>query len=304
MSKKRNLNSGPDKNAQNDTASSSKISPLVEKMLAHLKNGRFIKAAKLFLMGQASGILPSDHTLAKRLAKAIGKNATNRIIFAFAHYPCPFCEKGRLKCRDCQGHGHINYDMICDRCLGIGVVRCDFCDGSGWMAMRDVPEGLRVTVFISRTRTALKRLKLIFAKPLPRPSKNNPFANLQKSAQLLINIDRYMGVLENALVMAEKLRTSKPQFKNRINKIAHLCIEAATGGKKYVHAIIDCMAVSSQFEIELTKKGSQRYNLAKKRMEFYRNLLGKSDTFVSLSDQHPFLEKAIKKYAQKPREKI
>jgi hypothetical protein len=305
MGKERNRNSKPDKNARTDTSLSSNISPLVEQMLAHLKNGRFIKAAKLFLMGQTNGIFPADHTLAKKLVKTIGKNATNRIIIAFAHYPCPFCKKGWSKCRDCKGHGHVNYDTICDRCLGIGVVRCDFCDGSGWMAMRDVPEGLRITVFTKRAQTALRRLKLIFAKPLPRPSKTNPFTALKKSAQLLIKVDRYMGVLENALVMAEKLRISEPQFKNRIAKITQLCVEAATEAKRYVRKIIDCMAVSAQLELEVTKKGSPKYRLAKKRMEFYGNLLGKSDTFVSLSDQHPFLEKAIKKsVSKKPRAKI
>jgi len=302
MSKKRNRNSGPDKNAQANAALNSKIPPLVEKMIAHLKNGRLVEAAKLFLTGQTSGIFPGDHTLAKKLVKTIGKNATSRIIIAFAHYPCPFCKKGWSKCLDCKGHGHINHDMICERCLGIGAVRCDFCDGSGWMAMQDVPEGLRITVFTKRAQTALKRLKLIFAEPLPRPSKNSPFTALKKSARLLVKVDRYMGVLENVLIMADKLRISEPQFKNKIGRITPLCVEAAAKGKKYVREIINCMAVSARLEMEVTKKGSPKHKLAKKRMEFYRSLLEKSDIFVSLSDQHPFLEKAIRKSVpKKPR---
>jgi hypothetical protein len=295
MVKKRNLDTEPDKNEQTAPALNSEISPVVEKMLAYLKNGRFIEAAKLFLAGQTSGIFPPDHDLTKKLVKTIGENATNRIVFAFAHYPCPFCKKGRLKCRDCKGHGHINYDIICDRCLGIGMERCDFCDGSGWMAMRDVPEGLREIVFISRTKTALKRLKIIFAKSPPRPSKNNPTTTLKKSTHLLIKIDRYMGVLENALVMAEKLRASDTPLKNKIDKITRHCIESATEAKKYIREIINCMATSARLEMDMTKKGSPKYDLAKKRMEFYRGLLGKTGTFVSLNDQHPFMEKAIKK---------
>jgi hypothetical protein len=295
MFKKRNLDAGPDKNEKTAPALNSKISPVVEKMLAYLKNGRFIEAAKLFLEVQKSGIFPPDHNLTKKLVKTIGKNATNRIVFAFAHYPCPFCKKGRLKCRDCKGHGHINYDIICDRCLGIGMERCNFCDGSGWIAMRDVPKGLREIVFISRTQTALKRLKIILAKSLPRPSKNNPFVALKKSAHLLTKIDRYMGVLENALVMAEKLRASDTSLKNKIDKITRHCIESATEAQKYIREIISCMAASARLEMDMTKKSSPKYNLAKKRMEFYKSLLGKTDTFVSLSDQHPFLEKAIKK---------
>jgi hypothetical protein len=305
MGKKRNYNSEPDKNAQANAALDSKVPPLVEKMLAHLENGRIVEAAKLFLTGQADGIFPPNHNLPEKLVQTIGAKATNRIIVAFAHYPCPFCKKGRSKCRDCKGHGHINHEMICERCLGLGVVRCDFCDGSGWMAMRDVPEELRITVFIRRAQTALKRLKLISAKPLPRPSKNNPLTALKKSAQLLVKVDRYMGVLENVLIMAGKFRISEPQFKNKIDRITQLCVEAAAEGKKYVREIINCMAVSAHLELEVTKKDSPEHNLAKKRMEFYRSLLGKSDIFVSLSDQHPFLEKAIRKSVPpKPRRKV
>jgi hypothetical protein len=295
MVKKGNLNTGPDKNEQTNPALNSKISPVVERMLAYLKNGRFIEAAKLFLEVQKSGVFPPDHDLIKKLVKTIGKNSTNRIVFAFAHYPCPFCKKGRLKCRDCKGHGHINYDIICDRCLGIGVERCNFCDGSGWIAMRDVPKGLRESVFISRTQTALKRLKLILTQSLPKPSKNNPFIALKKSAHLLTKIDRYMGVLENALVMAEKLRASDNLLKNKVDKITRHCIESAAEAKKYIREITSCMADSARLEMDMTKKGSPKYTFAKKRMEFYKSLLGKTGTFVSLSDQHPFLEKAIKK---------
>jgi hypothetical protein len=159
--------------------------------------------------------------------------------------------------------------------------------------MEDVPEGLRITVFIRRTQTAFRRLKLIFAKPLPRPSKNDPFTALKKSARLFIKVDRYMGVLENALIMARKLRVLEPQFKNKIGKITQLCVEVAAKSKKYIR------------EMEVTKKGSPKHNLAKKRMEFYRSLLGKSDIFASLSDQHPFLEKAIKKsVSKKPRRRV
>jgi hypothetical protein len=171
--------------------------------------------------------------------------------------------------------------------------------------MEDVPEGFRITVLIRRAKTSLRRLKLIFAKPLPRPLKNNPMIALKKSARLLVKVDRYMGVLENVLIMAGKLRISEPQFKNKIGRITQLCVEAAVKGKKYVREIINRMAVSARLELEGTKNGSPKHNLAKKRMEFYKSLLEKSDIFVSLSDQHPFLEKAIRKSVpEKPRRKV
>jgi hypothetical protein len=294
MGKKRTYNSNPDENPQANKILSRKIPPLANKMTVHLKTGNFIKAAKLFLAGQARGIFPKDHNLVKKLVKAAGKNAANRLIFAFARYPCPFCKKGRTKCRDCSGHGHIDYDMICDRCLGIGVVRCDFCDGSGWLAMRDVPKGLRAIVFIKRAQIALSQLKLICGKPLPKPSKSNPSAIFKKYSHLLIKVDRYIGVLENILVTGENLRASESHFRNKIAKIAQVCVDTAVEAEKYLREIINCMAVSAKLEMDMTKKDSPEYRLAKNRVAFYKNLLGKSDTFASLSEQHPFLEKAIK----------
>lgn len=299
MAKKRNHISGQEKNAQPGAAANSDTAPIVEEMIARLKNDKFIEAAKLFLTGQVSGIFPPDHNLLEKLVDTIGKNAANKLIVALAHYPCPFCKKGRSECRDCKGHGHINYDMICERCLGIGVVRCDFCDGSGWMAMQDVPEGLRIEVFTRRAKTAVKRLKLFFANPLPKLEKNKPFIALKKSARLLVKVDRYMGVLENVLVLADKLRNSEPQFKNKIGRITQLCVESAAEGKKCVRDIVNRMVVSAKLEMGAAEKGSKKYNLAKKRVEFYRALLEKSDIFVSLSDQHPFLEKAIKNLSLK-----
>jgi hypothetical protein len=305
MGKERNHNSGPGKNSQADLTPNSKFPPLVEEMLAHLKNGRIVEAAKLFLKGQADGIFPPDHHLPEKLVQTIGADVTNRIIVAFAHYPCPFCKKGRLECRDCGGHGHISHEIICERCLGLGIVRCDFCDGSGWMAMRDVPEGLRIAVFTMRAQTALKRLNLIFAEPVPRPSKNKPLIALKKLAQLLVKVDRYMGVLENVLLMADKLRVSEPLLKNKIGETSQRCVEAAAKSKEYVRKIIDCMVVSARLEMMAAENGSSEHELAKKRMEFYKGLLEKSDIFASLSEQHPFLEKAIKKTVpKKPPEKI
>jgi hypothetical protein len=295
MGKKKHYKSGQVKNTQVNAALDSEIPQLAEKMTAHLKDGRFVEAAKLFMLGQRRGVIPADHTLTKKLVKVIGKNATNKIITAFAHYPCPYCKKGRSKCQDCEGRGHIN-NMVCEHCLGIGAVRCDFCDGSGWMAMQSVPKGLRTAVFIRRAQTALRRLKLIFDQPLPRPSKNKPFAASKKYARLLVKTDRYMGVLENALITAEKLRVSEPQFKSKIAKIEQLCIKAAIKGKKYVRKIVNFMANSAQLELQAAKKASPEQKLAEKRAEFYRSLLEQSDIFVSLSDEHPFLERTVKRH--------
>jgi hypothetical protein len=120
--KKRNYRSGSDKDEQVNMPLHSEISPLVEEMTTHLKNGDFTKAANLFMMGQTRGIFTGDHTLVKKLVKVIGKNATDRLVTAFAHYPCQFCKRGRLKCPNCEGHGYVDYETVCENWFGCGTL--------------------------------------------------------------------------------------------------------------------------------------------------------------------------------------
>lgn len=133
---------------------------ITEQMIMHLKSGNFQAAANLFIEGQKKGLFPPDHTLASKLVREIGKNATEKLIIAFSHYPCQFCTKGRTKCKDCEGRGKIQDDTMCEQCIGLGVARCDFCNGSGWMAIEDIPEGLHIMVLTTRIQTAISRIDL------------------------------------------------------------------------------------------------------------------------------------------------
>jgi len=299
LNKKENYKPDENKSSQGNTPVGTDIPQVVEQMIAHLKHDDFTEAAKLFMLGQKRGIFSGDHTLTKRLVKVIGKKTTKKLITAFAHYPCGFCKKGRSKCQNCEGHGHINHEMVCEECLGLGVIRCDFCDGSGWMAIEDIPIGLRVTVVVTRARTALSRLKRILIRPLPQPSENKPSRALKECARLLINLDRYMGVLENTVIASKTLNISETSFKNKIEKITQSCVETAIKGKEHMREIIRCMQKSSQLESEIADEDSTIRELAEKRAEFYKNLLDQSDTFTSLSEEHPFLEKVINKRVSK-----
>lgn len=269
---------------------------ITEQMITHLKSGNFQAAANLFIEGQNQGIFPGDHTLAGELVKKIGKSATEKLIIAFSHYPCQFCARGRTKCKECNGHGHINHNIVCEQCLGLGSVRCDFCNGSGWMAIEDIPDGLRSTILITRARTALTRIKAVLAKPVPPLLDNKPSATLKGCAQVIIYFDRYMGVLENMAVACEKMDVSEDGYKNKINKIHRQCIEAAIKSKEYLRDIIRRMADSARLEAQLADKDSAGRKLAEKRTEFYGNMATRQNVFAGLKNEHPFLEKAVEKY--------
>ncbi|MGB8226923.1 MAG: hypothetical protein WCE45_08710 [Sedimentisphaerales bacterium] len=269
---------------------------ITEQMITHLQNGDFQSAANLFVEGQNEGIFPGDHTLASKLAKEIGKSATGKLVIAFSHYPCQFCTKGRTKCKDCNGHGHINHNIVCEPCLGLGSVRCDFCNGSGWMAIEDIPDGLRSTVLIVRARSALTRIKSALVKPIPQLLENKPSTTLKECAQIVMYLDRYTGVLENIVVSSEKMDVPEGEFKNKLNVSRQKCIEAAIQSRQRLRDILLRMAESARLEAEMADKELATRNLAEKRIEFYGNMAKKQDGFAGLKDEHPFLEKAVEKY--------
>lgn len=285
--------------SQSRNLSEAKTPRVVKQIMTYLKKGRFTEAANMFIIGQSQGVFSGDHTLTRKLTKTVGKNATSRLITAFAHYPCLFCKKGRAKCESCDGRGYKDHDKICELCLGLGVMRCDFCDGSGWMAMEDIPEGLRVTVMIKRAQTALARMKLILRKPVPKPLPSKPSVSLKSCVQLWVNLDRYMGVLENTVVASKELTVSELRFKNQINKINQSCVEIAIKSKRYMREIIKGMEKSARLESGIASEDSTVRRLAKKRADFYKNLLNQADDFLTLGEEHPFLEKAIKKCISK-----
>jgi hypothetical protein len=276
---------------------------ITEQMLTHLKSGDFQAAATLFIKGQNEGIFPGDRTLTSKLVKEIGENATEKLIIAFSHYPCQFCTRGRTKCKDCDGHGHINHNIVCEPCLGIGSVRCDFCNGSGWMAIEDIPDGLRSTVLIVRARSALTRIKSALVKPVPQILESKPSATLKECAQTLIYLDRYTGVLENIVVIFEKMNIPEGNFKNKLNVSHQKCIEAAIQSKKRMRDILLCMSESARLEAASAGEDSPIRKLAEKRREFYENMVKKQDVFAGLKDEHPFLEKAIEQYVSEKHQK-
>jgi hypothetical protein len=269
---------------------------ITEQMITHLKSGNFQAAANLFIEGQNQGIFPGDHTLIEKLVKTIGENTTNKLVIAFAHYPCQFCIKGRTKCKNCQGRGKTADDMMCEHCIGLGIERCDFCNGSGWMAIEDIPKGLHITVLITRIQTAISRIKSVLAKPSLKPLENEPLTSFKESAQTYIYLDRYMGVLENMVIELKKQNITDSQFNIRVEKILEKCVGTAIKSKERMRQSIRCMADSELLVSKMADKDSAARELAEDKADYYKSLADKSDRSIDVDNEHPFLEKAIEKY--------
>lgn len=64
--------------------------------------------------------------------RALSRPVVNVIISAFAHRHCPMCQDGMVECGNCETTGIVDTNRSCPDCDGIGMVSCDFCQGTGW----------------------------------------------------------------------------------------------------------------------------------------------------------------------------
>jgi hypothetical protein len=275
--------------------SDTQVGIVVKDVILGLQAGRGEKAADMFLRAQAQGILPANRDIVKKLLDILGKNTSDRLVAAFAFHPCQFCTKGRIKCENCDGSGHIEQQAVCEQCFGLGVAKCSFCNGSGWLALADIPEGIRAPALVKRAEKTLNDAESVLALPLPRPSKNNPGSSLKKYAALWVAMDKMTGVLENIVVAFQTSIVPSSQLDEQLHDLVQQAVRMGAKLKQQIREIITVMQKSAQMQAQAAPLGSDHAKLAKNRAEFYRSLLDKSDIVYNLSDTHSFLEEAIKK---------
>jgi len=272
-----------------------RVEKLVHAIVEKLKSGKGLEAMSLFAKGQAHHILSSTPDLPRRLVELMGKKMTDRFIALFVHSPCPFCKKGRVTCENCDGHGHIEHEMVCTDCLSLGLIKCDLCNGSGWSTIDSIPAGLRALVLYQRTKVAKARIKKILVRQVPNVARHKPAIILKKCAQLLMDLNRYLGVLENTVVGKDELSETRYWTKSKVKKIVISCIQTAIDAERKAREIVGHMAKMGQNQAKNRDKDISAQKLAAIRAEFYESLLESSNIFAGTNLEHPFLDEATKK---------
>ena len=296
---RKNKNSTDKEVSQAAVSSDDRVEKLVHAIVEKLKRGKGLEAMSLFAEGQMHHILSSTHNLPKRLVELMGKKMADKLISVFVHSPCPFCKKGRVTCEDCDGHGHIDHEMACIDCLSLGLIKCDFCDGSGWSTIDSIPSGLRALVLYQRTNVAKTRIKKILVRGVLNVARYKPVIVLKKCAQLLMDLNRYIGVLENTVTSKNELAKSRYWSQNKVKKIVISCIQTAIDAQRKAGEIIKHMAQVARTQAENPDGDSNAQKLAAIRADFYKSLLGSSNVFAGTNLEHPFLNEAAKKLGMK-----
>jgi hypothetical protein len=261
-------------------------------VLAALKRGRHAEATRHFKEAQACHVVPEDSQLEDWLGRHLGKRATAQLSKAFALTPCFYCKKGRESCHECTGRGHHAGTIICDTCLGIGITRCDFCDGSALVTINWVPSIFWIPVLTIRARSAAERLKVLLGQPMPEPSRRNREAALKKCSGALLVANSLIGILENTVTAARQVGERNPEPNDRLSKLVESCVRASVKADRFVRDMLQRMAAAARFSVEAAGPESEDGKLATNRAERYE-LLSVSEDYAGTFLEHPFLREAV-----------
>jgi hypothetical protein len=270
---------------------------VLRNIVDELEHGRRTTAAKHFREGQDHRLFPTGNGLPRWLIKSIGKEATGKLVDAFAQFPCFYCKKGLETCETCDGRGTIAGGIICEACAGLGVIRCSFCDGSGWVTYNVVPPGLRLTVLAERVNRASGEIETLLQKPAPKNASADPVKAAERCTKQMLDLNRQLGVLENAVVASKDLARTHPSSKQKLAKIAEACCHAAVEAQARVRLLAKQLAVCSTVQAEAVDADAAVRKRAKKGAAFYESLAA-SETLAGTALEHPFLQRAVAKLCQ------
>jgi len=275
---------------------------VLKEVVADLERGRGTRAAKVFCNGQDHGLFPTGNGLPRWLLKSIGKEATGKLVDAFARFPCFYCENGLEPCETCNGRGTIADSLICEACAGLSVTRCGFCDGSGFVTNNVVPPGLRVVVLTERTNWASDRIKTLLQKPVPKGASTDPVKAAKRCAMQLLDLGRQMGVFENTVVAAKDLAQTHPRSKQKLAKLVGLCCQTAVDAQTRIWELAGQMSMCSKVQAEAPDVDESVRRRAERGAAFYESLAA-SKTLAGTALEHPYLQRAVAKLSRASRKR-
>jgi hypothetical protein len=284
--------------ARRQGTTDARVARVLRDVKSELDRGRGTKAAKLYLDAQAHDLLPTGADLPAWLARTLGKAATAKLVEAFAHFPCFYCKNGIAPCEKCEGHGQIGGGVICEVCLGLKAARCEFCDGSGWVAMNLVPEGLRPLVLRERMDWACRQIDALLKRAVPQASRNEAAAIAKRCARLVLDLNRNIGILENGVVAAKSSSSTNKRSQGGGARIVRTSCQAAAKAELRIRELIRQMGRTFRLQAEQADESVSRPKHLRQAAEFYDSLAA-SKTLAGTCLEHPFLREAAKELLKK-----
>ena len=244
-----------------------------------LRAGHGQRAAELLVNSLAQHTWPAELPVAQWLEQSLGDDTRARLISAFAHYPCFVCDNGFERCQPCGGSGFTAVAQVCVACIGLGSRRCDFCNGAGLATYNVVPLELRARVTVSRASRGAKYLKALVQK---RPRDLTEAT----ASRYLIDMNKLLGVLENAVIAARQLADVGMLPHAVAANMFAACSKPAAAAEIRVRETLQRLARHhADAAAALPPVDAEN---ARAKGEFY-SMLSQSDGFEGTGIAHPFL---------------
>jgi len=246
---------------------------IVRKMAVHLREGDATAAARLFTEAHQHEAFQDHPDVLRWLIRKLGKDQAGKLVDGLSHLPCYNCSKGYVSCEDCDGEGHLDYEKTCERCMGLGVVPCDFCAGSGLMGIEGLPLGLQSIVAIERLRRSLKRVKKHVECPLPQAEQDDAGRGAEECAKLLLALERRIRVLENMLALAGPLARSGRKVRKTLDEPISSCGKTAVAAETRIRECLQQLTAAAIHDAQRAAEGTPARQLAESKVTLYQKLL-------------------------------
>jgi len=276
-------------------ATASKTKLALESLLNTLQRGHSDEVLRLFLKDQAHDIFPKGHDTLNWLTNNMGKKATARFIRALARLACFNCKGGLRTCENCDGAGHFDHEMVCESCMGLASVSCNFCGGTGLASIDFIPIGLRLAVFAVRLENAEKQIAVLLKKPIKSTPAEDPTGAFGDCVDVIFNLNRQISVLENAVGVAKDMIEVPRRLSLKVSKITGEAVRAAIKGQKQLSETVAYMISVCELQAKKEVKGTKTYKLEVARKKYYSSMLNSIPCFADTYLEHASLNEAAKK---------
>ncbi|MBN1341233.1 MAG: hypothetical protein JXQ73_01060 [Phycisphaerae bacterium] len=264
-----------------------------------MKEGDDARAARRVIRAEQGGLFQQRADVLRWLVKKIGKKRVGRLIDALARYACHYCQKGYAACDECHHSGESDGQTVCEKCMGLGAIPCDFCGGTHLIPLDALPAILRPLVAMERGRRSIKRLRRHMQCPLPDPDQEGASAARQGFTKELLAVERRVRGLRAALIVI--LESSRAQedseIRQRLGGIISDAARIAETSEARVRRCIHGLAVTAKAQAEAVARGSSQRRLAESKAAFCQTLAG-SDSFAGTAFDRATLQSELDSFSE------
>jgi len=247
---------------------------------------------RIFLKGLEKNIFPDMRDLLPWCLNTFGPENTEFLVKALASWSCPVCKQGLEHCDACSGSGMTGPELVCETCLGFGVIPCQFCGVTGLSTLEPIPAGLKIAVLGARIKIATKHIKAIQSKLKDLKGELESENSVKKQGETLLILNKLLSFLEASLDEIRQMGIIHTKDKIAVKKLSSKCSEAGILTKQLVKQALERMINAEKHQMTCATKREIK-KIYESRLEFYKELLESTPVWPGTSLEHPILDSTI-----------